>query len=106
MNKEYKFIEQYNHDVNLGSQKTGRLTPEERKLYFKKLNSMPDDTRNYVSQLSSIFLEDDVYEQFKNDPSKIDALKQELASMGMMPEDLKLTLRYFNLAEIQKQPEE
>lgn len=65
--------------------------------FFNRITSFPVSSQKFISDLSNIFLEKDVYDSVKQDPSKLDHIKRELTQQGLGDEDINVVMKYFNL---------
>ena len=62
----------------------------------KMLVDLDPDQQGFVNEITSFFLEGDLYDQYKKDASGIKDLYDELEVAGLTPEQAKTVLRYLN----------
>ncbi len=61
------------------------------------LRQLPPESREFVTDLTSIFLERNEYERVRSNPEVISQLHDQLVGAGISEKKIKKIMRYFNL---------
>lgn len=69
----------------------------DNKKFFETLRGLSPQARDFLTGLSSQFMEADVYKKFKSDPLKIQSLETELRGLELGDEGITQVMDYFNL---------
>lgn len=77
--------------------KQDALTEEEVSIFHQQVNSYKPEAQEYISDLSSNFLEADVYRKIKNDPDAVKQISEKLRGVGLLDKDVDLVMHYFNI---------
>lgn len=81
--------------------KFGEVSNDFHDLY-KRILVLPPDVQDYVSGLSSLFLEADVYKDFKSDVNKVVSLRKTLIGEGLNEEDVATIMDFFSFSSTPK----
>lgn len=65
--------------------------------FFLLLTTLPQQTQEFVADLSNIFLEPDVYKSFRNDPESVEDLRSALDAQRLEGEDIENVFQFFNI---------
>ena len=65
--------------------------------YLRRMGEFPDEARDYVSSLSSSFLEADIYQMAVSNESVRREIKFNLGKQGLNTGQIQETFKYFNL---------
>ncbi len=76
-----------------------RMTEEERKKFNKGLQTFPLASRNFIADLSNIFIEEDAYKRIRGNPKDIEQIKETFTTQGLEGEHIGDILRFFNLPD-------
>ena len=68
--------------------------------FFRMLRGFSPEAQEFVTSLSSMFMEPDERQAFRSDPDNITSLVSELKSMGLRGRQVHRVIRFFNLASI------
>jgi hypothetical protein len=72
---------------------------ENEKSFLSKLNSLPQEVQDLISSLSSSFLENDVKQQFKENPKNIQFVKDTLQEFHLSASDINVVFNILGLNE-------
>ncbi len=70
--------------------------------FFETLRGLPPEAQEFLTGLSSHFMEKDVYEKFKARPKKIRGLERTLRHMGLGDDRIPQVMDYFHLPYTKK----
>jgi hypothetical protein len=65
--------------------------------YLKVLDKLKPEYQELMRDFGSTLLEQDRYNQYKNNPNKRRALQRQLVSLGLNSRGVRVVMRYFNL---------
>lgn len=68
--------------------------------FSEMVNKLPENSKDFISYLSSQFLELDVYNRVKNDPEKVRSIVEQFGVQGVEKNDIADILAHFKLPPI------
>jgi len=81
-----------------------QLTQDEisrrKKAFNKVLRQLSPEQQDVITELTSVLMERDIYNEYKADPTKIEDITTGFRLIGLKPRQSKIILRYLNLAVI------
>lgn len=72
--------------------------------FSKTVNKLPPNSQDLIAFLSSQFLEEDVYQKTRKDPSKIDRIAAMFKEQGVGENDIHTILEHLHLPLEKKSP--
>lgn len=70
--------------------------------FFEILRGLPPEAQEFLTGLSSQFMEQDVYERLRTHPKRIRGLARELKRMGLGDDRIPQVMDYFHLPYTKK----
>jgi uncharacterized protein YcgI (DUF1989 family) len=67
-----------------------------RRKFTGVVRRLPQESQDFVTDMTNIFSEPDVYNRFKADPQNIQNFRLELAHMGLRESKIRVIMNYFN----------
>jgi len=71
--------------------------PSEDTEFYKTVNTLPEPVQDFISSLSSSFLEEDVHDRFKKDNGLITKLYSRFERSGVPENDISVIMKHFDL---------
>lgn len=68
-----------------------------KRKFLRIVRHLPSENEEFITDMTSIFAEPDIYNKFKSDPHNIEEFHHELERMGLGEGKIKIVLNYFNL---------
>jgi hypothetical protein len=76
-------------------------TPREinraRRKFSRVVRSLPPESQDFITEMTSILTEPDIYRNFKEDPGNINSFEKELRIMGLEEDKIRTIFTFFNL---------
>lgn len=76
-------------------------TPREinraRRKFSRIVRSLPSESQDFITEMTSILTEPDIYRSFKSHPGNIESFEKELRNMGLGENKIKTIFTFFNL---------
>lgn len=76
---------------------TTREINRARRKFSKIVRGLPDESRDFITEMTSILTEPDIYRRFREHPGNIESFEKELRAMGLGENKIKTIFTYFNL---------
>ncbi len=77
------------------------LTPKEinraRRKFSRVVRSLPPESEEFITDMTNIFAEPDIYRDFKARPGNIESFEKELRGMGLGENKIRTIFTFFNL---------
>ena len=64
--------------------------------FYDTLRKLPPDAQEFITGLSSILMEPDIYKAYKKDETKIAGIKNELVQKGVSKTEINQVMKFFN----------
>lgn len=76
-------------------------TPKEinraRRKFSRIVRGLSPDSRDFITEMTSILTEPDIYRSFREHPGNVESFEKELRGMGLGENKIKTIFTYFNL---------
>jgi hypothetical protein len=77
---------------------------DRHKLFTERVNTYPDEVQEIVAGVSSMMLEPDISDRFRNSNTEIQGLKDKLVGHGLSAVEVPVVLDYFELPDPDAKP--
>ena len=76
---------------------TPREIKRARRKFSRVVRSLPPESQDFITEISSILTEPDIYRNFKSNPGNIENFGKELKGMGLEENQIRTIFTFFNL---------
>lgn len=68
-----------------------------RRKFSRVVRSLPAESQDFITEMTSILTEKDIYRKFKENPADIESFGKELEGMGLEEGQIQTIFTFFNL---------
>jgi hypothetical protein len=84
-----------------GASEVLRPTPKEinraRRKFSRVVRGLPSESRDFITEMTSILTEPDIYRSFREHPGNVESFERELRDMGLGENKIRVIFTFFNL---------